>query len=210
MTTAISPNWADLIHKASAADQYKRAIRGAVRGYWSGQTNFVGFYDTMELAITRMFMLAWMEGARACGVRPDEMTRAERLVVRRYAQDEFAFIQNFADDIEAGSKRNKGKLAPLMKRVDLWIARLRGISEHAKTIACKDKKLKWVRHADDSCSSCLKLDGKVYRASTWAKYDLHPQSLHLECMQGANGTPVCKCTFQQTDEPVTGARPPQV
>lgn len=56
-----------------------------------------------------------------------------------------------------------------------------------------------------NCGDCRRLDGRVYRASTWAKYDIYPRNWDLEC-RGVR----CGCAFEETDEPCTPGFPPHL
>ena len=54
-----------------------------------------------------------------------------------------------------------------------------------------------------NCCDCLRMHGRVYRNSIWAKYGIEPQSPNLACFGGH-----CRCKKTPTDLPVTKGRPP--
>ena len=56
-----------------------------------------------------------------------------------------------------------------------------------------------------NCGDCTRLNTRVYRKSTWEKYDVYPQSPDLECTGK-----YCGCKFEVTDEPCTRGRPPAI
>jgi hypothetical protein len=114
-------------------------------------------------------------------------------------------VPPFGTDIIQGSKANEGKLTPLFKRLDLWVNQYDSTVGQAQTMACADKKLKWLLHGarftEDPCTTCIKLNGKVKRASFWLKRDIRPQdppNPNLEC----DGWQ-CGCAFVVTDEPLS-------
>lgn len=190
---------------------YRMNLRSAVRGLWTGEFSEGDFTNQMQLVIDRGFRQAWKEGMEAVGlVFPDDMTDAEHNALLTAMINEYGFIAGFAADIIAGSKANGGKLGPLMRRVDLWVKRYEGVKNQAKLSAEADPVLQWNVHADESCTSCIKLDGQRRRASVWReKLEVWPQHPELECMESAGGPDVCKCTLDTTDQPPTRGRLPK-
>ena len=155
---------------------YRNAIRAAVRGLWSGIGDYDWFWDAMSTSIRFFIPRAWHEGALECGIAPSELTPAEKGKLQQAANYEFQWIHGYAQAIEEGSQANDGKLAPLYSRAEIWIGRWEGVKSQARVMACGDKKLKWVLGATEkSCSSCLKLDGKVKRASYWNNKGILPR-----------------------------------
>lgn len=187
---------------AETIDTYRRMIRSAVRGYWNGSLTYSDFFDAMisniEIGITQ----AWVEGAKECGIAVGELTDEEQTELRRAKNYERLWIGGFADAIEAGSKANKGKLAPLYSRAEIWIGRYEGVVSKARTMACADRKLEWVLGpTDKSCGSCQKLAGKVKRGSYWYEKGILPRvhdAPYLEC-KGFR----CLCQLLPTDKPMS-------
>lgn len=185
---------------------YRRYIREAVYGLWAGAFNEDEFISLLYETVRAGFTAAWHAGAKEMGIQPDELTVDERQALRGEMTLDFAYIVGFAAAIEAGSKANQGKLAPLMRRAELWMQRYLAVRNHAKQMAARDRKLKWVMHPlKEHCPDCLRLNGRVYRASTWGRYGLEPQSHDLQC-----GGWRCGCEFVPTDERATGGRPPRI
>lgn len=193
---------------ASGMAEFMRSLRANVYGLWSGRIDLFNFTDSMYVTVERNLRNAWFEGARAMGIAPDELTVEELNMMNGAVAADFSYIPGFGRDIEASSKANGGKLSSVMPRTKLWANRYNETRNLAMQMAGKNRKLLWVRNAKESCSSCLRMEGRVYRASTWQKYDLRPQAPHLACMSHARGVAVCLCEFVVTDEPVTPGRPP--
>jgi len=58
------------------------------------------------------------------------------------------------------------------------------------------KMMKWKKHSDNTCPSCMALDGQVHSAEDWG--DMQPGNEKLYC------TDKCHCSLEETDEPETG------
>jgi hypothetical protein len=182
-------------------DAYRRAIRGAVRGFWSGVLDYGEFWDMMDTVTTDGLTNAWNEGARECGVLPDEMTQEERVELGRAIAYEKQWISGFAAAIEKNDKASGGQLEPLFQRAKIWIGRWEGVRAKAMAMACKDKKLKWIFGDAQHCVSCEKLNGRVKRASYWNEKGILPRvhnAPYLAC-----GGWLCRCTLVPTDEPMS-------
>lgn len=181
---------------------YRNAIRASVRALWSGVFDYDNFWDGLSTAIKFYFPRAWHEGAIDCGIAPNELTSAEKSKLQQAINYEFQWIHGYATAIEENSQANGGKLSPLFSRAEIWIGRWEGVKSEARTMACGNKKLKWILGTTEkSCSSCLKLDGKVKRASYWEEKGILPRvhgASYLEC-KGFR----CDCTLQVTDEPMS-------
>jgi hypothetical protein len=168
----------------AGTDAYRRAIRGAVRGFWSGVLDYGEFWDMMDTVTTDGLTNAWHEGARECGVLPDEMTQEERVELGRAIAYEKQWISGFAAAIEENSKAKGGKLAPLFNRAQIWIGRWEGVRSHAMAMACADEKLMWIYGDRKHCNSCQRLHGKVKRGSFWKAKGILPRvhgAPYLEC-----------------------------
>lgn len=187
-----------------SAQTYAKGLRDAIRGLWRGETNLPGFVFAMEATISRHFREAFVDGANEVGVLEGELNTNELQELRLAIANEIQFILPFADRILENSRDNGGKLGPLISRVPLWVNRYLGLRDRAKVLVGKDQKLKWIRHALDSCKSCLALAGKVKRASFWREHDVRPKHPRkLACMLDADGPDVCRCQFEVTSDPVT-------
>lgn len=178
---------------------YRMTIRNSVRAFWGGTWNWYEFWDSMATAIYNQFPVAWREGMRLAGMEPDDMTQEERIRLQQEITHETSYITGFADAIERGSKANGGKLEPLFKRADLWAAGYNRIRDLAMTYARNDPKLEWVMGPTrEHCVSCIRLSGKVKRASVWRAADLAPRMWKLAC-RGVH----CLCELVPTDKPAS-------
>lgn len=191
-------------------EEYRLGIRGAIRALWNGQDDVFEFESKLNSQIRRQIPLAFAEGAKQCGVLPSEFTEAENEWIDAHIADQISYVEKLGDAVEAGSKANGGKLSAFDWRVDLWVMGYETAKTQGQVMACGDKKQKWILHADESCDDCKRLDGKVKRGSFWLASGILPRSLNLDCMQSANGVPVCKCELVETDEPVSRGPLPRI
>lgn len=167
-------------------DTYRAGLRSAARGLWTGTFSLSQFQNEMRTLINRRLTQAFEEGAKECGIKPDELTPEEQLALGRAIQEELSHVGELANRIEANSKANGGKLTPLLNRVStLWLNRYRDLKNRAIQLTCQDKKLIWrLGPTEVSCRTCPRLDKKVKRASVWRRRELRPQdppNSRLEC-----------------------------
>lgn len=195
----------ELIAKAQLIEQletksqstFRASIRAAIRSYWKGVFSQSEFEDAMESAITRGFRQAWLEGAKECGITSlDDLTDRETNALQSAILEQIPYIFNLAEDLNT-----EGKLGPLFDRSELWIKRYGEIRIKAKAYACADKPQEWILGKAEHCSSCLKLAGKVKRASYWVDSGILPRNAgagYLEC-KGFN----CDCDLVNTTKPIS-------
>ncbi|HXV43327.1 MAG TPA: hypothetical protein VEC96_09705, partial [Anaerolineae bacterium] len=191
--------------KEKSLSSFRSSIRANVRGLWNGSLGLAGFRDGMTSAIERGFNQAWAEGAKACGLKPDEYSDEEKDRLRTMIEGQQPYIIGFGLDIQAEDKAGKFPVGPHFDRAEMWVNGYNEVVNQARAMACKDLKLKWVYGDTQHCSDCSNLNGRVYRASTWHKSGLLPQSRSLAC-SGYR----CKCSLQPTDEALTKGRPPKL
>ena len=184
---------------------YQGGMRSAVRGLWSGETDWYTSVDWMAAEIERSFTRAWADGLSQCGIRFDEQTPDEAARLRIEIANEIQYVYTFADAIINNSKVNGGKLRTLYDRVDMWTNRYNSIRDLAMSYACQDQKLEWVYGLTEYCSDCRRLNGRIYRASAWRNADLYPRKRSLEC-KGFR----CACEFVPTNKPATPGFPPRI
>lgn len=194
------------VKSAGGEQDYKKAINAAVRMLWMGDTDLMGFVDGMVGSIQRGLTRAWNEGAGSCGIKPNELTVEELFALQGIINGEISHVLAYGQSIEKNSRANKGKLAPFLRRAQMWGNKYMAVFYQAQTTACADLKLKWVWNPlKEHCDSCKILNGRVYRASTWKKYDIYPRMRRLMC-HGLK----CGCTFEITQEPCTPGHPPEI
>lgn len=185
-----------------SAETFRKSLRGIVRGLWQSVITQNQFEDEMSFLLSKELSNAWAEGASECGIKPDEYSDEEQAKLNEFIVNQVGYISGFGDAIKEGNRKNGGNVLSFFERAKLWLNRYDEARSQAKVMACKDQKLKWVINAKgrgcrEHCSSCLKLNGKVKRASYWAKVGIRPQGSNLEC-----GGWRCCCGFEVTSEPV--------
>lgn len=187
---------------------YIVALGAIVRGVWLGVMDYDTAFSNIMLIIGVYYAMAWKAGMKRAGLESDEQTAEEKLALKNMIFSEYAFIGGLLAAVEAGNKAAGGLLKAFAARIALWGNRYDAVMARAMAMARNNPKLKWVRNSKDGCDSCVKMDGRVYRAKTWERYNLRPQSPVLQCMIKAGGAPVCQCTWDETSEPATRGRPP--
>lgn len=185
---------------------FRKGLRSAVRGLFEGVLDVGDFDNAMEKTINRNLRQAWEEGASACGISPSDYTDQEKEAINKFLLNQYQYIPDFTVAIIDNKKSDNPDLNKLYSRTELWVNRYGEAENQAKLMACADQKLKWTingkgKGCKEHCSSCLKLNGKVKRASYWNKVGIRPQSPDLEC-----GGWRCCCTLEVTNEPVYRGR----
>jgi hypothetical protein len=192
----------ELAEQSPSASSYGRDLRGIARQLWRGAIDFDQAYglfvDTIRLGLTK----AWNEGANSCGIAPSELSPAERSELASAIAMEQGHIIGLLDFIGQNSKKNKVKLGVVLARVSLWELRYIDVVNRARLMACGDQRLEWVvGNIKTHCDSCIKLSGKVKRASYWEREGIHPQQPENDKLicKGWN----CKCELVATDKPLS-------
>jgi hypothetical protein len=171
-----------LQEQSRGTSNYGSEIRAAFRALWLGLITYDAFFSAMMTAIQRGLTLAWEDGAKECGIRPDEFTAAERMELEQFIFDQYSYISGVAEYIEANSKPNGGKWGAIASRSNMWANKWREVRARAASIACANKKMMFVLGATkEHCRSCLGLNGRVYRYETWAANGAIPPSPAFEC-----------------------------
>jgi len=182
---------------------YQGSLRSASRGLWSGEEGVYFFLENATRSIEHNFTLAWHEGLSDCGISPSDQTPEEQARLRLEINNEIGYLYQFAVDINNNNKLLGGKLHAIYTRIQMWVNKYGMIRDLARTYACADEKLEWVMHPlKEHCRDCLRLNGKVYRASTWRNNNIYPRMHSLEC-----GGYRCGCEFRPTSLPVSLGRP---
>lgn len=183
---------------------FGRRIRGLVRGLWAGEIDEFAFVDSMITIVERGITWAWEEGASVCGISPADFSGEERQRIQLRVAETYSPVVNFAGEIVRGNRATGGKLRTHLNRAAMWSNRYAAVKHEAQLLACADQKLMWVWNPmKEHCSDCENYNGRVYRASVWAKYNIQPQMRALQC-----GGWRCGCNLTPTNDPVTPGRPP--
>lgn len=189
---------------ASGLDRYRQSIRAGLYGLWRGAINETEFYDSMILAVEIGLRRAWNQGAREVSISPEEFTQAELVARDNAISQEIQYITGFGTFIASKDKASGGLLRDLMHRMNMWVNKYRDVRNLAIQVVGRNKKEMWhLGPTKDHCPDCANYSGRVYRASTWRKYGIRPQSRQLNC-HGYK----CKCRLRPTSAPATPGRPP--
>ena len=183
-------------------------VRNCVRSLWAELSDSFTFVNDMAGIIRRGYVNAWHEGATACGIQQSEFTDEERFAIEDAINSELVYLPGFASDVAKGTKSSGAKLGHWLRRAEMWTNRYSAIKSQAMTMACKDRKLMWSIDSVgciEHCRDCLRLNNRVYRASTWRRYNIFPRMWALAC-KGRN----CCCSFSPTTAPATKGRPPSI
>lgn len=179
----------------------RSGLRAAVRGYWSAKTDLLDFIDGITATLERNYRRAWLEGLAEFGITELDMTDEEKQALNLEINNQLAYVLDFAEAIHKGNKENGGKLEVFFRRVELWVNRYDQIVSLARAMAGADKPLEWVMGEAEHCQSCLKLAGKVKRASYWKRAGIlpaTPNATFLEC-KGFQ----CACELKSTAKPIS-------
>lgn len=182
--------------------RYGINVRGNVRAFWRGLITYGQFIDSMLSTIRRGLTIAWYEGMKICGLKPEDMTSAENSHLENIIFVEFSKLHGLADWLVENTRQLGGKFKDLLYRLTLWIGRYSDVVNQAKLLACKDKLLIWdVTAGKKHCPSCASLEGIVKRASEWLKagiFPKRPENHNLDC-----GGWKCGCGLNPTSNPRT-------
>lgn len=190
----------------SSVANYKSNIRSSFYGLWAGHFDVAYYMDSITPAIQNGLKRAWYQGASECGISASELTSLEIEKMNAFINDEVLYALDIGFEIRNNSKANGGKWTQFQRRTDMWANRYMEVHDAAMAMACRDQKLKWVWNPiKEHCTDCMLLNGRVYRASIWEKYDIRPRMRSLAC-HGFK----CGCSFVQTNEPATPGRPPMI
>ena len=190
--------------REASIDSYRLNLRGNVRALWTGEWSMSEFIGAMTDTVERGIMDAWKEGAAKAGVAEDELTQAELDARMAFMWAQWSQLPGLATFVDAHSQANEGKLETALGRVDLWVNQYNAATTEAQMMAKADQKMLWMLGpTEEHCRDCAKYAGRVYRASTWLKYNIRPQAMALAC-HGYR----CACTTVPTDLPANKGRPP--
>jgi len=184
---------------------YQRSLRLSIHALWGDKISLFDFIDSATATIRRGFSRAFYEGAAVCGISPAELTSFEINALQTEINQESLYLLKFASTI---SQERKGDqlLRAHLTRLPMWVNRYEMMRNLGQVYACKDQKLAWViGPTREHCADCLRLDGRVYRASTWQSSGWVPKGRSLAC-----GGYKCLCAFSPTSLPITPGPAPKL
>lgn len=156
---------------------FKAAVNASARGLWSGQLDSLSFADSFFSTLRRGLTQSWYEGVKEFGIKPDELSEEELAVLAQKIGDNNQYVGGLADFISQHTKAQGFSFETIKPRLDLWVNRYEEVKELAKSMAGGNRKLKWVIDGGEHCRSCLKLNGRVHRASQWQKFGVAPPTI---------------------------------
>jgi len=183
--------------------RYRYDLVQAARAFWDGGS-LDEWITEMDQVVQEGLWRAWLQGAASVGVEEGDLNEEEQARFGEIVNEQMSYIDAFGFFIQDLRQREQSFDA-VLTRLELWANTYTEVVNEARVVAGRDTKLKWVLGPvkTEHCESCLKLEGRVYRASTWDKFDIRPQHPLLTC-GGWN----CACTLRPTDEPCDKGRPP--
>ena len=187
-------------------DTYLASIRANIRGLYRDQLSLFQFVDGMVVSIERHLNQAWNSGAADCGFKPNEFSQADIAVRDNYINNQLRYIIGLGSDIQLD--RNNIRIGNALQRALAWANRWYELYNLAKVTLCADAKFIWRIGEAEHCVTCLKLNGRVMRASKWQEVDIWPRDTRqgkLDC-HGFN----CQCRLERTSLPVTRGPFPQL
>lgn len=188
---------------------FQASVRAAARGLYLGELDNMSAADALFSAIGRGFEQAFQEGQKLCGIKANERTEEESKQLALMIGDNYQYVGRFVQWINEHSKANGGNWEMIVSRAALWVNRYEEVKARAQELSCQNKKLRWQIGVvkTEHCRTCLKLNGRIHRASLWAEKNVFPRMTNgkLKC-GGFN----CGCGFVETDEPATRGRFPNL
>ncbi len=187
---------------------FRRSLRAGARGIWTGQLTANAVRNLMLLAIHRGYTNAWHEGMRRVGLKPEDMTMVEMMALNTAILSAGRHVTRFVAWAEMRTRADGVLLRTLWPRVETWINGYDAIVNRAAVMAGKDGPLEWRLGVAEHCTSCLKLDGKVKRASWWTENNVLPRvpgAPWLACKGWR-----CQCGLFPTDKPLSRGRMPKL
>lgn len=177
------------------------------RGLYNSQIDALSGADALFSAVGRGLTQAFIEGQKECGIKANERTEEESAELARLIGDNYQYVGRFVEWIVAHNKASGAPFEMIKARVAMWVNRYIEVKSIAQTMTCQNKKLRWQLDGGEHCRSCLKLNGRVARASVWNERNIYPRMVNNRLKCGGYN---CKCAFIETDQPATRGRWPNL
>lgn len=183
---------------------YAKLLRETVRSLWKGFISPAEAEDELMSTVGRYMREAAFQAARSVGVNPSELTDEELAVINNMIDVHFDSVISLVEQVSDGSQANGGKLSTHTRRLLNWYPRWSELHDRMLAMVGQNLKYRWTLDpAKENCRDCLRLNGRVARASRWDEMGIYPKSRSLQC-----GGYKCGCSYEKTDEPVTRGRWP--
>ena len=188
---------------------FQASVGAVARGLYNSQLDALAGADAMFSAVGRGLTQAWEEGAKSCGVLATERTDEESAELTRLIGDQYQYVGRFVEWIIQHNKASGAPWEMIKSRAAMWVNRYIEVKGIAQAMTCQNKKLRWQigKVKKEHCRTCLKLNGRVARASAWDERGIYPRMINgLLACGGYN----CGCGFVETDQPATRGRWPKL
>jgi hypothetical protein len=175
------------------------------------RTERAAFRIGVREIIRSQYPVAWAEGMMEVGLTPADMTARERQALQAATNAAVSAIPGLEQFIITHLRKDdltRTYAATIAPRVNIWINGYGAVANRAAAMAGKDEKLEWRLGVAEHCTSCIRLNGKVKRASWWVNNGVLPAvpgADYLVC-RGFN----CKCSLNPTDKPLSRGRMPKL
>lgn len=191
-----------LFTKTTAA--YELHVWAYMREFFTGGVDAFGFIDLMAEEIDNQLWRGWREGAESMGVYPEDFTDDDNVIIESMVGNEQDYLDGIAGDIEAfiaeGGHTDAEFSDRFRNRATLWARGYQSAVDQAKLHFGDKEKLEWVLgDSEESCVTCLALNGIVAWAREWEEAQVLPGGSNLAC-----GGWQCHCRLEKTDKRRTG------
>lgn len=193
--------------------RYRYDIAEAARDLWKREINADVFYGRMVVIIQEGLWRAWLQGAAQVGVTEEELTDEERIRAQEYVQEQLTYVPAFGEwllwagdvirDERTGMMLPRVPVTGVLQRVTMWAEVYGHVLTEARLKASLDLKSRWIVGNTEHCIDCATMEGRVYRNSTWIRYNILPKVPELAC-----GGFRCACRLEPTNDPITRGHPP--
>jgi 2'-5' RNA ligase len=166
---SFSQTWGDFVAEVAS-------IIGKV---WADESTRGQYAGALRSALRRYGLLAFRDGMNAEGYNPESFSKSELDAFRRWQEEASSYVTKAGAELFKGGGITEGEIAI---RAEMWGNKsLRDIYLKGQLLAAPKKPKMWRRDAKkESCSDCIRLDGKVRSLEDWNKTIL-PGDSRLEC-----------------------------
>ena len=193
---------------AKSLASYRRELRSIMRGVIDNQISVPAAVQATDSTVRRSLTQAAYEGIEKGGLYRGDLTQDELLAIQTVIFKEQDYVVGLVEFAKQIGEQEKPSYSAVFNRTDMWASRYDMVVDKFYSMVAADKKTMWKLHelhdTIESCIDCTTYNGRVYRNSTWDKYDIQTQMWDLTCRGGH-----CGCDKVETDEPITRGFPPK-
>jgi hypothetical protein len=159
-------------------ERYRGLMEGLAKDFREGKIDYNVWVQASKDRIAESVRASYKLGlAEGKGIYPPwsvTLTAQERMAADRLVGKQFDYLLKFREDVQ----RARAAGEPLTTALDARAALYGGAgvdSFNAAKIAVEGARpLRWNRHAEDSCETCLRLAGTVKTADEWKRGGVWP------------------------------------